>query len=529
MKKMISVISTLFLSLSNLFVPSIVSAEETTADLSAIDEIAQRRVDNGTTPGVTVLVKQGEDVLYHKSFGWSYLYDMGIKLENPIEATNNTIYDLASVTKVMATTQAVMKLVDEGRLDIDIPVANYLEGFGTKGKENITSRQLLTHTSGLPQWEPTYLYVDTREGEKEYVNDLEMMFAPGTYRYSDFSFMILAFVVEEITGQPLEDYLEENIYGPLGMEDTMFTPLENGVDPARIAATSWGNPYEWRMSNQRDWNVGYDTSEHQEAFDAFEGWREYTLVGEVNDGNAGMANEGVAGHAGLFSTASDLSILGDVMLNGGEINGVRLYSQETIDLFTTMQDGIPNRGLGWRVGGASPGTGFVGDYATDSTFAHDGFTGTQVVFHPDYDLQVIVLSNKQNYGPYNNNGSYYSTYALSREINNAVFEAIRTDADKYSPELAEEVVVTLNSGLKKNLGKGNNLNGVLNGITKGNGKNKLQDVNTLVLNQDELPEGTNFHYGSVATSGGVEDVEAEIIIAYPDGSQDVEKIPVRFK
>lgn len=529
MKKIFTVVSTLYLIVSNLFLPTLVSAKENTVDLSEIDEIAQRRVDNGTTPGVTVLVKQGEDLLYHKSFGWSYLYDMGTRLESPIEATNDTIYDLASVTKVMATTQAVMKLVDEGRLDIDLPVENYLDGFGIKGKENITSRQLLTHTSGLPQWEPTYLYVNTREEEREYVNDLDMMFAPGTYQYSDFSFIILAFIVEEITGQSLAVYLEENIYGPLGMENTMFVPLENGVDPTQIAATSWGNPYEWRMSNQRDWNVGYDTSEHQEAFDTFDGWREYTLVGEVNDGNAGMANEGIAGHAGLFSTASDLSILGDVMLNGGEFNGIRIYSQETIEQFTTMQEGIPNRGLGWRVGGANPETGFVGDYATENTFAHDGFTGTQVVFHPDYDLQVIVLSNKQNYGPYNNLGAYYSTYALSREINNAVFEAIITDAKKYTPEFVEEIVVTLSNGRRKNLSKGNNLNGLLNGITNGNGMNKLPDVNSIILNADELPSGTTFKYGEVTTTGGVDEVTAEVIITYPDESEGVVNVPVDFE
>jgi CubicO group peptidase (beta-lactamase class C family) len=529
MKKIITLVSTFFLIVSSMLLPTKIFAEESAVDLTAIDEIAQRRVDNGTTPGVTVLVKRGAEVLYNKSFGWSYLYDMGARLDNPIEAKNDTMYDLASVTKVMATTQAAMKLVDEGRLNLDIPVTNYLEGFGTNGKENITTRQLLTHTSGLPQWEPTFLYVNTREGERNYVNDLELMFEPGTYRYSDLGFYTLGFIIENISGQPLEDYLEENIYDPLGMEDTMYVPLENGVDPARIAATSWGNPYEWRMSNQRDWNVGYDTSEHQEAFDEFDGWRWYTLQGEPNDGNAGMAMEGVAGHAGLFSTASDLSILGDVLLNGGERNGIQLYSQETIDLFTSLQTGIPNRGLGWRVGKSNPGTGFVGDYATENTFAHDGFTGTQVVFHPDYDLQVIVLSNKQNYGPYDNYGSYYSTYALSREINNAVFEAILTDAEKHSLELNSEALVTLNNGMKKNLGKGNNLNGLLNGITKGNGMNKLPDVLTLVQNQDELPEGTSFAYGDVSTSGGVEDVTAEVIATFPDNSQISKYVPVVFE
>lgn len=527
MKKIVALASSALLMASNFVLPTVVAAE-LTVDLSVIDEIAQSRVDNGTTPGVTVLVKRGEDVLYEKSFGWSYLYDMGERLENPIAATNDTLYDLASVTKVMATTQAAMKLVDEGRLDLDIPVTNYLEGFGTKGKENITARQLLTHTSGLPQWEPTFLHVNTREEEREYVNDLDMMFTPGTYRYSDLGFYTLGFIIENITGQPLEEYLEAEIYGPLGMTDTMYVPLENGVDPDRIAATSWGNPYEWRMSNQRDWNVGYDTSEHQEAFDDFDGWRWYTLRGEANDGNAGMAMEGVAGHAGLFSTASDLSILGDVLLNGGERNGVRLYSQETIDLFTTMQPGIANRGLGWRVGGSNPGTGFVGDHATKNTFAHDGFTGTQVVFHPDYDVQVIILSNKQNYGPYNDVGSYYSTYALSREINTAVIEAVMTDADKHEPVMAEEAVVPLNNGMKKNLGKGNNLHGLLQGITKGNGQNKLPGADTLVLNQDALPTGITVTYGEVTTTGGVEDVMAEVIVTYPDGSHTSIFVPVRF-
>lgn len=411
--------------LLSILVPSrSVLAQESTIDLSAIDELAQRRVDNGTTPGVTVLVKKGNHILYHKSFGYSYLYDMGTQLENPILATNETVYDLASVTKVLATTQAIMKLVDEGKLDIDEPVATYMPEFGINGKEVITSRDLLTHTSGLAQWKPTYLYVNTREGEKEFVNNLSIVGTRGSYAYSDFSFMTLAFLVEKITGQPFESYLEANFYGPLGMADTGFNPVQRGIDINRIAATSWGNPYEWRMSNQRDYNVGYDTSADQEAFDAFTGWREYTLVGEVNDGNAGMANEGVAGHAGLYSTALDISKIGDMMLNGGSLNGSYYYSPETLTTFTTADPNRAGRGLGWRVGPSSATSGFIGNLASTQTFAHDGFTGTQVIFDPYYDIQVIVLSNKQNYGPYNDNGSYYSTYTMSREISMHAYQQI---------------------------------------------------------------------------------------------------------
>lgn len=415
---------------------SSVNALEPTIDLSGIDALAQSRVDNNTTPGVTVLVKQGDRILYEKSFGYSYLYEVegegasaiGVEVDNPVMMTNDTLYDLASVTKVMATTQAMMMLVYQGLIDVDEPVATYMPEFGINGKENITARDLLTHTSGLAQWKPTFLYVNTREGERQLVNNLSIEGTPGAYAYSDLGFYTLGFLIEEVTGKPLEVYLQDNLYGPLGLMNTMFVPLENGVSPDKIAATSWGNPYEWRMSNQRDYNVGYNTAVDQAAFDAFTGWRWYSLRGEVNDGNAAMANEGVAGHAGLFSTANDLSIIGEMMLSGGTLKGHTFYDQDTIDLFTTKDVTRSSRGLGWAIGGAT-GSGFVGRYGSDDTFRHDGFTGTQVIFDKAYDLQVIVLSNKQHYGPYNSNGSYYSTYTMSREISELAYAAVISDID----------------------------------------------------------------------------------------------------
>lgn len=396
-------------------------------DLSQIDGLTTQAIEEKIFPGATVLVKKGDEVLYNKSFGHAQLYDMGELYENPIEATNDTVYDLASVTKVMATTQAIMMLVYNGQLDLDEPIVNHMPDFGRNGKDKITARDLLTHTSGLTPWEATFLYGNTREQEKEYINNLSLEYPTGTaMKYSDFSFMTLAFLVEAISGLPIEQYLEVNMYGPLGLTDTKYVPLQNGIAKERIAATSWGNPYEWRMSNEAEYpGYGYDTSKDAQAFLEFTGWREYTLIGEVNDGNAGMANEGIAGHAGLFSTATDLSVIGDVLLNGGTLNGITFYDQETIDEFTAADADRFGRGLGWQVDGNRENSGYVGKYASGSTFSHAGFTGTQVIFDSTYDLQVIILTNKQNIG--HNDGKYASPYKYSRDIMNLTIEAIEAD------------------------------------------------------------------------------------------------------
>lgn len=411
-------------------VPSLQAMEEVTNfDFSGIETLTQEQLDNEIFPGASILIKLGDEVLYEESFGHSYLYDMGTKLVNPLVTTNDTIYDLASVTKVTATTQAAMILVYCGELDLDKPVSEYWPGFGENGKDQVTARDLLTHTSGLTPWEATFLYGDTRAQEKTYIENLSLEYPTGSkYAYSDFSFMSLAFLVEAITNQPIEVFLEQNLYGPLGMTDTMYTPLEHNVDVKRIAATSWGNPYEWRMSNEAEYpGYGYDTSKDAEAFLAFDGWREYTLVGEVNDGNAGMANEGIAGHAGLFSTTHDLSVLADLMIQGGTLNDVTIYDQATIDTFTAADATRFGRGLGWQVGGARENSGYVGKYATEDVYSHAGFTGTQFIVDGAYGFSVSILTNKQNSG--HTDGKYKTPYAYSRTIMNMVYEQIYANED----------------------------------------------------------------------------------------------------
>jgi CubicO group peptidase (beta-lactamase class C family) len=197
----------------------------------------------------------------------------------------------------------------------------------------------------------------------------------------------------------------------MNVNPCLFDAAENTKQP--IAATSWRNPYEYKMIE--DDEFGYTVEEDPEMFD---GWREYTLVGEINDGNGFYANEGIAGHAGLFSTAKDLAVLGQTRLNGGTYDDVELYSQEVLKTFTSPQRF--EQGYGWELNKEW----YMGDKHSDQTFGHTGFTGTQVIFDPEYNVQIIILTNKQNNGQ-KEDGSYAGTGQLSQDISNKVYESIK--------------------------------------------------------------------------------------------------------
>ena len=379
--------------------------------LGEIDRAVYRAIEDGITPGAVVLVARNGRIVKEKAYGYSQKYDMGNLLEHPHKMKKNTIFDLASVTKVMGTTQGIMKLNFEGKLDLSDPVKKYIPQFAQKGKGHVTIADLLTHTSGLTPWYPTYLYARNSNDVLEYINGLELEYETGTQRkYSDFSFLTLGFIIEKITNQSLDYYLEKQIYKPLKMKDTMFTP--DGNLRNRIAATSWGNPYEYKMID--DPNFGYFVAEDP---DIFPYWRNYTLIGEVNDGNSFYANGGVAGHAGLFSTAKDLAVIGQVMLNGGAYGKTKIYDKETVETFTTDQ--MFGQGYGFE----KAKSWYMGDHYSEKAFGHTGFTGTQMIIDPQYDLQIIILTNKQNNGQLSN-GNYPSTGPLSKEIANIVYSSI---------------------------------------------------------------------------------------------------------
>lgn len=389
-------------------------AMDVTDNFDTIDDVVNKYIEEEKFPGATVIVGNSNGILFEGYYGTKQLYDMGEELEKTSPVTEKTMFDLASLTKVIATTTSIMKLYYDGDIDLDAPVSDYLQEFANNGKEKVTIADLLTHTSGLTPWNATFFHVNNRDEMREYISELPLEYETGTDRiYSDFSFITLGLVVEEITGMPLDEYVESTISASLSMDHTLFTPLEKEGD-FEIAATSWGNPYEYKMVDDDDF--GYVVEENAEDFD---GWRDYTLVGEVNDGNSYYSLGGVAGHAGLFSTGYDLATLLQLYLNNGTLNETTLFDEETIDLFTSQQSEF-GHGYGWEINRGGVDEGYMGKVATDNFFGHTGFTGTAVVVDKDNDLFVIMLTNKQNMGP-DEDGYYSNSFVFHRDVMDAIY------------------------------------------------------------------------------------------------------------
>lgn len=272
----------------------------------------------------------------------------------------NTMWDMASLSKVIGTTTAAMQLWEQGRLNLDAPVQKYIPEFTGKNKELVTVRNLLTHSSGLPAWRPLYKEARTPEEATELVFTTPLDTLPNVRMvYSDLGIITLGKIIERISGESLDGYLSLHVFGPLGMKSTMYRP------PAwmrqRIAPT------------ERD------------------PWRGRLVYGEVHDENS-YALGGVAGHAGLFSTGHDLAIFAQMYLSGGVHDSVRIVSETTVKTFTQVQDSaLSNRALGWEI---PSGTNSAGHLLSKHAFGHTGFTGTSIWMDPERDIFVILLTNR---------------------------------------------------------------------------------------------------------------------------------------
>lgn len=320
------------------------------ATLASVDQIMNTAVARGVIPGGVVLVGHDGMVVYRKAFGMR-------SLEPAREAmTADTIFDIASLTKCVATATSVMKLVEEGKIRLNDPVATYLPEFARNGKESITIRQLLTHFSGLPPDLDLETAWHGRNEAFQLAMDAQPIFPPGTrFLYSDINFITLGFVVEKVSGLSLDEYAAKNIFEPLGMEQTRFLP-----------------PPEWR---HRIAPTQYD--EHHEM-----------LRGTVHDPTARRMG-GVAGDAGVFSTADDLSKFAQEMLTGFHV-----LSAQSVEKMTTPQQpptATVLRGLGWDID--SPFSSNRGEFFPVGSFGHTGFTGTSMWIDPVTNSYVIILTN----------------------------------------------------------------------------------------------------------------------------------------
>jgi serine-type D-Ala-D-Ala carboxypeptidase len=320
--------------------------------LGAIERVIERGIKAGGYPGATVVVGRKGAAVYERGFGklsWS-------SNSAPVDA-ERTIYDIASLTKVVGTTTAIMILYDEKKIDLDDPVVNYIPTFGGGDKDKVTIRMLLTHTSGLPAGRDIWRIAQTPLEARALVLSTPLEGRPGAqYIYSDIGADILGLLVEVVAGEPLDKFLARRVFEPLGMNETMFRPADSLR--YRIAPTEVTPP------------------------------RGYPLQGEVHDENA-YALGGVAGHAGLFSTAADLSVFAQMMLNGGEYNGVQIVSKQTVDLFVSRAFG--HRALGWDTADGDYGSG---RYLGPTAYGHTGFTGTSMWIDPERQMFVILLTNR---------------------------------------------------------------------------------------------------------------------------------------
>jgi uncharacterized protein YbbC (DUF1343 family)/CubicO group peptidase (beta-lactamase class C family) len=323
--------------------------------LSHLETVVQEAIREGACPGAVLLVGHDGKVVFRRAIGNRAL----VPRSEPM--TEDTIFDVASLTKVVATTTAVMQLVEQGRIRLQDRVTTYWPEFNSGGKDEITVRQLLTHFSGLrPDLElkPAWSGYDTA---MKMILEEKPVAAPGTrFLYSDINFEILGELVQRVAGMPLNDYCAEHIFRPLGMKDTSFNP-----------------PPEWREriapTDRRNGRM---------------------LRGEVHDPTANNMG-GVAGHAGLFSTADDLAIFAQMLLNGGSHNGIRLLSPLSVEKMTTPQSPPGKqalRGLGWDIDTVFSST--RGELFPIGSYGHTGFTGTSLWVDPISKTYVILLTSR---------------------------------------------------------------------------------------------------------------------------------------
>jgi CubicO group peptidase (beta-lactamase class C family) len=325
--------------------------------LVEIDQVVEHRISLGNLPGAVVLIGHHGIVTFEKAYG-------NRSVEPHIEPmTLETVFDLASLTKAVATAPSLMLLVQRGRVKLDDPASKYLPAFGRAGKKKVTLRQLLVHYSGLPaDLRQTKRRRITSKNALPRIYQTRLVAPPGQrFIYSDLGFVVLGKVVEKVTGQSLARFAHENIFAPLGMDSTGFLP-RHGVIP-NIAPTE-------RLK---------------------EGGM---LRGQVHDPLASKLG-GVAGDAGVFSTARDLARFCQMLLQHGRLNGVEIFLPETVASMTSPQspDGKPNiRGFGWDI--QSTYSSVKGSFFSATSYGHTGYTGTSLWIDPETQAFLIILTNR---------------------------------------------------------------------------------------------------------------------------------------
>lgn len=464
------------------------------AKLAELDAFVQRQVDAGG-PAVAVSVTKDGRLVKDDAWGFAEKYSTSTGPDGETvpaallpesewtPATSDTIFDLASNSKMYATNYAIQRLVGEGRLDLDRTLQSFpgWEDFTDAnseytgkwtvggpggipavytGKETVTIRDILHHVGGMIP-DPEYPNLasagglwyqnddpDQRAGIIDAISRTPLRYTPRTvFAYSDVDYLILGLLVEQITGQRLDVYLEQEFYGPLGLADTGFRPLEAGVDPARIAATELNG-------NTRDGNVSFGVQGDGTPVPM----RHETLCGEVHDEKAFYSMGGVAGHAGLFSTAGDMAVLTQLMLNGGVYDGREYFPTDVADAFvqpfavSPSGLGASTIGLGWRLHSQNAAAYYYFNWGPSrSTYGHQGWTGTLTVIDPLHQMTITILTNMRHSPVVNPpNGFAGAEYDVSdlAPVSAMVYRALVGDEPDFTAERTVAAVdpVTVDHG-----------------------------------------------------------------------------------
>lgn len=356
-----------------------------------IDSIVNDGIAKKAYPGCQVLAMKDGKLLFRKAYGHQ-TYD-----EDSPEVTMNTIYDLASVTKMMSTTLAMMKLVETGKVKLDDPLSRYLPYLKNTDKANITIRQAMSHMARLKSFYP--FWQEAKDAEEPRTSVLKQVTASHLlsnteYVYSDLGFILLGDLIQTVSGQRLDIFVNHHFYSPMGLCNTGYNPLERGIDSTLIAPTENDQHYRMRL-----------------------------IRGMVHDENA-FAMGGVSGHAGLFGTADDLARILQMLLNGGTFDGRRYLKAETVAMFNTRYFDKQNcrRGLGFDKPLITGHGGSACDEAPQSSYGHTGFTGTMVWVDPDNQMLYVFLSNRVYPDP---NPNKLSNMNIRTKIQSELYRSIK--------------------------------------------------------------------------------------------------------
>lgn len=416
-----------------------------------METLLDEEVKENFSGGQISVIRDNEEI-YDYNFGYINNFEKNgeaIPFEDRVKVDENTLFDLASNTKMYVTNYSLQKLVYEGKINIDDKVSKYFPEFKDdekspiKGKNEMTIRDILRHQAGFPA-DPQYhnnnydkddsnkngvnvLFSQDREKTLDMVMRTPLSYEPGSKSvYSDVDYMLLGFIVEKVTGQRLDKYFDENFAKPLNLRYTLFNPLENGFDKNQVAATELNG-------NTRDGAVD------------FLNIRKDTIQGEVHDEKAYYSMGGVSGHAGLFSNSRELAKLANIMLNEGRYKNIRFWDKKTQDEFTKASEVNPSYGLGWRRMADGKYAWAFSNLASSNTIGHTGWTGTLTVIDPLERMTFVLLTNKKNGFVLDNkeNPNYFYTDASMSggygAVSTLIYKALQDNSKELVMALANEL------------------------------------------------------------------------------------------